>query len=229
MGSPRSLRIAEAGLGGKCAALLEAAMPLDAIVATLNAEGAEALREHQMLDLTVRDVRDYKDFLENMETGAVNALVRGEYEEKRLVARIHERVKRTLDMMDKLEEMASDIMEDFRRGRKEWREGAPLVLDGANGSQKVIYPPYPGKQVALLTKIVGESRSIVQAFQQDKGVQSFIKNATVNVNQNGMSQKDIYQVLRFMSKELNIPMERIMEAWGEGQEALSTRRGPIDV
>lgn len=225
----RDLRIVQAGLGKKAASLVEVGMSPKDIAATLNAEDVEKLHEHEMLDLTVRDVLEYKEFLETLEASEVSLLVKGNADEKRVAARVRERLEKTLDLMETVESVAHDVVTDFRHGRDQWQKGEPHVIEGAHGGTKLIYPPYPSKQLKLLLDVVGEGRSLVQTLHQDQGIQSFIKHATVNVNQAGMSQKDIYQILRYMAKELNIPMDKMMEVFGDAQEALTTRRGPIDV
>lgn len=215
-----NLRIVQAGLGKKAASLIEVGMSPKDVAAALNVEDADKMTEF-LVPLTVRDVLEYKQFLDTLESTEVGLLVKGSAEEKRVAARVRERLEKTLDLMEAVEKAAKDTREDMEMAREKWRDEVSQGLMPSNY--------FPAKQMGLLLKVVAEGRQLVQVLHQDQGVQSFIKNATVNVNQTGMSQKDVYQCLRFMSKELGVDMDRMMEAWGEAQEALTVKRGVIDV
>lgn len=214
--SKSPLRIATSGLGPKVTSLLEAHLEPKTIVDILKAEDGQTF--------TVRDVRLYEEHLRDLESVQVQALVKSGTDEKRVAAKVQERIVKSLDLMEKIERVAGTILEDFQQARDEWAEGATERL--ANGSQ--VRVSYPTAQVGVLLKVVGESRQLIQTLHQDKGVQSFIRNATVNVQQAGVSQRDLFLILREMSRRLDVPLERMMEAYGQAQDEIARRSGPID-
>lgn len=214
-----SLRIPSLGLGPKCASLLEAGLHPKDVAATLNAEELHGKLKDQLTPLTARDVRLYKDFLDRLESQEIASLVTGSAQERQVVARLQGRIVKTLDLLDSLERMTVDVMDDFKQARSEWAAG----MSDAAGNRTA----YPVKQMGLLLKVISENRQVIASLHQDKGVQSFVRNATVNVNQ-GMPIRDVYAVVRELARVLDVPMDTMMTAFAEAQNAVSSRTTVID-
>lgn len=186
------------------------------IVATLNAEDGEALRDAGEAEITMRDLREFKDYLDNLESVEIRNIVRGNADEKRTAARIYERIDKTLNLMTKIEDVTADVLNDFQDARYVWRENP-------------IDAKYPTALLNSLLSVAKENRQIVRDFQENKAVQAFVQSATVNVHQAGVSQRDMFFIVRQMASLLDLPLDRVMSAFTEAQEMLSTRNGPIDV
>lgn len=213
-------RISILGLGPKAAALLNAGMSPAIVAETLNIEDQDKL-EDELTPISKEDVVEYRDFLRTLEAKTLQGLQLKGVDEKALTDRVRERLSRTLTLADKFDSLVTETLEDREKARDAWNQ---LVDQGVMPREY-----YPAKQIRLLVEIAAESRAMVKDFHQDRGVQSFIKSAVVNVNQGGMSMRDVVMILREMAPILNIPLDRIMSAYSDAQDIVEKKKTPIDV
>lgn len=216
------LRIPTLGLGGKTAAMLEAGMSASDVAQTLSLEEAETLKAHKVARITKRDVEKFQEYLANVETTAMQTALTKQLQDAGVADRLKKRIDRTLDIMEGLDTVLVDVQADFSRAREQWLKDLGKTSTDNNGKVTDLSSPYPVAHLKALLAASAENREIIKHFQQDRGIQSFIKSTTVNVS-SGMPHRDVVWVMRHIAGTLGIDMDRMTTAYGDALDDLARR------
>lgn len=193
----------------KATSLLKAGTHPENVVQILNDEFEDDLHDNDMLDLTIHDVREWKDHIEALRKAEQDAIIERGIDEESRLAEMHRQVERYTGMLDRANGTADDILDDFQEARKHW--------DPAKDDE------YPWRSIREAKRLISETRNAIKDVYKDEQLRTFIENVQVDTG-GGWSSKEVTMTILNMATILredygfDVDKGVLMEVFHEASE-----------
>lgn len=167
------------------------------IAARLNSEGATELDGSKVL---VRDVIEFKRYLEGKSKTALANTLAKDGTMKEMAGLIHERVSGIVDMAGRVEQVTGVLYDRVEE-----------MLAEEDGDINTDLLDAAAKQTKLIL-------DIVKIIKTDTAVQQIVKAGTVNLNQ-GMSQEECFEMVMKTGRELGHDKSAILSAYARAMQS----------
>lgn len=186
--------------GPRVTTLMRAGTPDDQVAAFVNAEFADRLGPRRA---RAPDIAEYREFLQRLLPGGLDALVAKDDETRLSVEMARERVRDLLASLDRAAEIGRTVEEDFQTAVERWRNDPT--------AQPV---QYPTRLFEALTKHAKASSEVLKRTADDPDIRAFAKHANVNIQNNqGYSLQDVIEIALQLGEAMGHTREETSSAF----------------